>query len=115
VYFKFRDAVLDFRFVQNHSRRHKEGIKSYIASFAIFLLIGFVWAFLNDWFHEGSVPGGFPSLIAVGFLGAWIGSAMLWHVGPDLVGIPLLPTIALSGISIFFFSLVCGGHSHTWE
>jgi uncharacterized membrane protein YeaQ/YmgE (transglycosylase-associated protein family) len=86
-----------------------------IVPFFIFLIIGSVMAFLDEWFLPSSVPGGVPTAIVIGFLGAWVGSAMLWHVGPDLAGVPLLASAVCSALAIFFFSLISGGHAHTWD
>ena len=83
--------------------------------FEIFLAIAFAVAAGDKYFMPGSVPGGFATSLVVGFFGAWIGSATMWHVGPDFEGIPLVASILCSLISVFFLSMVCGGHSHTWE
>jgi uncharacterized membrane protein YeaQ/YmgE (transglycosylase-associated protein family) len=86
-----------------------------LVPFIVFLLIAMVMGFTHEFFHPRSCPGGLPAAITVAFFGAWIGSAMMWHVGPDYEGIPLLATVAMSGISLFFFSLVSGGQSRAWE
>ncbi len=86
-----------------------------IVPFAIFLVIAASWAFVGELVLPRSVPGGFLSATLIGFIGAWIGGSMLWHLGPDLAGIPLIPSILGSAVLIFFFSLITGGHSHTWD
>lgn len=63
----------------------------------------------------GAIPGGSLTTFCVAFIGAWIGSATLWHVGPDLSGVPLFASAVCSVGAVFFLSLLSGGHSHTWE
>ncbi len=84
-------------------------------SFIIFLVIALALAFLARFVLPHSVPGGFFSTTAVGFFGAWLGSSMLFHVGPDLAGVPLLASVLSAAVLIFFFSMISGGSSHSWD
>lgn len=83
--------------------------------FIIFLLIAVALAFVARFILPHSVPGGFLSTTLVGFFGAWVGSSMLFHVGPDLAGVPLFASILCAAIFIFFFSMLSGGSSHSWD
>ncbi len=85
-------------------------------TFAIFLVIALVVAVGNKLQSPtGAVPGGFATTLSVAFLGAWVGSATLWHVGPDIAGVPVVASVVCSVIGVFFLSLLSGGHSHTWD
>ncbi len=87
-----------------------------MVTFAIFLLIALVVAFGNKLLSPtGAVPGGFATTLSVGFLGAWVGSSTLWHVGPDIAGVPIIASVVCSVTAVFFLSLLSGGHSHTWD
>ncbi|MDX2105794.1 MAG: GlsB/YeaQ/YmgE family stress response membrane protein [Candidatus Melainabacteria bacterium] len=83
--------------------------------FLILLLIALGMAFLAKFILPHSVPGGFVSTTAVGFCGAWMGSSMLFHAGPDLAGIPLVASFVCATILIFFFSMISGSSSHSWD
>jgi uncharacterized membrane protein YeaQ/YmgE (transglycosylase-associated protein family) len=76
--------------------------------FIMFLLIASACAWIAAALVPGTIPGGFLASVIVGVLGAWIGTALMGHVGPDLAGVPLLPAIIGSGLLIFLFSLIAG-------
>ncbi len=86
-----------------------------IISFFIFIVIALLCAVISEFILPKSVPGGFLVATAVGFVGAWIGSSMLFHLGPDLFGVPLIPSLGSSIILVFFLSLISGGSAHSWE
>lgn len=83
--------------------------------FIVFLAIAVAIAIWHENVLPKASPGGLAAAITVGFFGAWIGSSMMWHLGPDLAGVPLLPTAIFSGIAIKFFSLISGGQARTWD
>lgn len=86
-----------------------------LSSLVIFITIAMSWAFIGELLLPHSVPGGFLGATAIGFIGAWIGSSMLLHFGPDLAGVPLIPAVLGSVVLVFFSSLITGGHARTWQ
>ncbi|MBX9668841.1 MAG: hypothetical protein K2X93_14545 [Candidatus Obscuribacterales bacterium] len=86
-----------------------------IVTFFIFIAIGLLCAVISEFILLKSAPGGFLVAAAVGFVGAWIGYSMLFHLGPDLFGVPLIPSVGASVILVFFLSLLSGGSAHSWD
>jgi uncharacterized membrane protein YeaQ/YmgE (transglycosylase-associated protein family) len=48
----------------------------------------------------------------VGIIGAWIGGALLGHMGPELAGVSLVPCIVGSAALVFLVSLCSRGFRH---
>lgn len=71
-----------------------------LISFILFLIVAAACAGLAEALVPGEVPGGFFMSAIVGAIGAWIGASLMGHVGPDLAGVPLLPSIIGSAILI---------------
>ncbi len=79
-----------------------------ILMFIMFLLIASACAWIAAAVVPGTIPGGFLASVIVGVIGAWIGTALMGHVGPDLAGVSLIPAIVGSGLLVFAFSLIGG-------
>ncbi|MGC4121199.1 MAG: GlsB/YeaQ/YmgE family stress response membrane protein [Myxococcales bacterium] len=71
----------------------------------ILLVVAFVVGALGELIGGAKVPGGFLGSIVVGFIGAWIGGA-LFHFGPVVGGIQLIPAIIGGAIFAFLLRLV---------
>jgi uncharacterized membrane protein YeaQ/YmgE (transglycosylase-associated protein family) len=80
-----------------------------IIGFILFLIVAAVCAYIAEMIVPGRVPGGFFTSAVVGIIGAWIGTSLMGHLGPDLAGIPLIPGILGSALFIFILSLVSSG------
>jgi uncharacterized membrane protein YeaQ/YmgE (transglycosylase-associated protein family) len=84
-----------------------------ILSLVLFLLVAAACAYLAERLVPNTVPGGFITSAVVGIIGAWVGSSMIGHFGPDLAGVSLLPCILGSAVLVFVLSLVSRGfHKH---
>ncbi|MBI5546321.1 MAG: GlsB/YeaQ/YmgE family stress response membrane protein [Deltaproteobacteria bacterium] len=68
----------------------------------VLLVVAFVVGALGELIGGVKVPGGILGSIVVGFIGAWIGGA-LFHFGPVVGGIQVVP--AIIGGAIFAFAL----------
>lgn len=79
-----------------------------ILMFIMFLLIASACAWIAAALVPGTIPGGFLASVIVGVIGAWIGTALMGSVGPDLAGVSLIPAIVGSGLLVFLFSLISG-------
>lgn len=86
-----------------------------IAAFIIFVIIGSACAMSAELVLSRSVPGGFLGTTLVGFLGAWTGASILWRIGPMAAGVPVINSVAGSVTAIFFFFMLTGGFSNTWD
>lgn len=84
-------------------------------TFIILLIIAVSTALLARLVLPHSVPGGVFSCSAVGFFGAWMGASSLFHLGPDLAGVPLFASVVGSVVFTFFFSMISGGSSNSWD
>jgi uncharacterized membrane protein YeaQ/YmgE (transglycosylase-associated protein family) len=83
-----------------------------IISFLLFVIVAAVCAWIADAFVPGRIPGGFLAAAVVGVIGAWIGGNLFGHFGPDLAGVPLLPTILGSAILVFGLALLSGAFGY---
>lgn len=68
----------------------------------VLLVVAFVVGALGEMIGGVKVPGGFIGSIVVGFVGAWIGGALL-HFGPVVGGIQIVP--AIIGAIVFALAL----------
>lgn len=80
-----------------------------IVAFILFLIVAAACAWIAEYFVPGTVPGGFVVSAIVGIIGAWIGSSLFGHFGPQLEGVSLLPAILGSAIVIFALSVLSRG------
>ena len=71
----------------------------------VLLIVAFVVGALGGLIGGAKVPGGFLGSIVVGFIGAWIGGALL-HFGPVVGGIQIIPAIVGGAIFAFILRLV---------
>ncbi len=71
----------------------------------VLLIVAFVVGALGELIGGAKVPGGFLGSIVVGFVGAWIGGA-LFHFGPVLGGIQIIPAIIGGAIFAFILRLI---------
>jgi uncharacterized membrane protein YeaQ/YmgE (transglycosylase-associated protein family) len=79
-----------------------------ILSFILYLLIAATCAAIAEYFVPGRAPGGFLATAIIGVLGAWLGSSLMGHMGPDLAGVAILPAIIGAGILVFLMGLLKG-------
>lgn len=84
-----------------------------ILGFILFLIVAAVCAWIADRVVPGSIPGGFFTAAIVGVIGAWIGSSLFGHIGPDLAGVSLISCILGSGLFIFVLSIISGAFSRS--
>jgi len=77
-----------------------------ILGFLVFLVVAAVCAWIADYLVPGRIPGGFLAAAVVGVIGAWLGTALMGHFGPDLGGVSVLPAIVGSAVLIFGLSLL---------
>ena len=80
-----------------------------IVAFILFLMVAAVCAYIAECIVPGKAPGGFLASAVVGIIGAWIGGNLVGHIGPDLAGVSLIPTILGSAILVFGLALLSGG------
>lgn len=80
-----------------------------ILTFILFIVVAAVCAWIADFFVPGTIPGGFLAAAIVGVIGAWMGSNLFGSFGPDLAGVPLLPTILGSALLIVVMALIGRG------
>ncbi|MGE0493862.1 MAG: GlsB/YeaQ/YmgE family stress response membrane protein [Vulcanimicrobiota bacterium] len=59
-------------------------------------------------FFPGRLPGGFLVAMTLGFAGAWLGVEVAGAFGPSLGGVPLLPAVLGSVITVAWACLVSG-------
>jgi uncharacterized membrane protein YeaQ/YmgE (transglycosylase-associated protein family) len=76
-----------------------------IVGLILFLIVAAVCAYIAEMLVPGRVPGGFFTSAVVGIIGAWIGTSLMGAMGPELMGVPLLPCILGSAVFIFLLSL----------
>ena len=79
-----------------------------ILGFLLFLIVAAVCAWIAEAIVPGRVPGGFLASAIVGIIGAWIGTALFGHFGPDLAGVPIVPAIIGSALLVFGLALLSG-------
>ena len=79
-----------------------------ILGFLLFLIVAAVCAWIAEAVVPGRVPGGFLASAVVGIIGAWIGTALFGHFGPDLAGVAVLPAIIGSALLVFVLALLSG-------
>ena len=77
-----------------------------ILGLILFLIVAAVCAVIASALVPGRIPGGFLTAMVVGVIGAWIGSALMGDMGPELGGVALLPTILGSAILVFGLALM---------
>lgn len=82
-----------------------------ILGFLIFCIVAAVCAWIADMVVPGRIPGGFLASVVVGVIGAWIGTALMGSMGPELGGVSVLPAIVGSGVTIFCLALLSRGFS----
>ncbi len=80
-----------------------------ILTFILFLIVAAACAYLGESIVPNSAPGGFFISAIIGVIGAWVGSSLVGHFGPDLAGVSLIPCILGSALCVFVFSLFRGG------
>ncbi len=78
-----------------------------LVGFIILLVVAFVVGALGELIGGVKVPGGPLGSIVVGFIGAWIGGA-LFHFGPILGGIQVVPAIIGGALFAFLLRLIFG-------
>jgi uncharacterized membrane protein YeaQ/YmgE (transglycosylase-associated protein family) len=83
-----------------------------IIGFILFLIVAAVCAWIAEAIVPGRVPGGFLTSAIIGIIGAWIGTSLMGHMGPDLAGVALLPAIVGSAILIFAMAILSGVFYH---
>ncbi|HEY9682633.1 MAG TPA: GlsB/YeaQ/YmgE family stress response membrane protein [Oculatellaceae cyanobacterium] len=79
-----------------------------IISFILFLLIAATCAAIAEYFVPGRAPGGFLATAIIGVLGAWVGSSLMGHLGPDLAGVSIIPAIIGAAVVVFIIGLIKG-------
>lgn len=72
----------------------------------LFLLVAAICAGIASAIIPGAVPGGFLSEAIIGVIGAWLGTRLIGHLGPDLAGVALLPAIIGSAVLILVLTLL---------
>jgi len=77
-----------------------------ILGFLLFLIVAAVCAWIAEAVVPGRVPGGFLASAIVGIIGAWVGTSLFGHFGPDLGGVSILPAIIGSAILVFGMALL---------
>jgi len=80
-----------------------------ILSFILFLIVAAVCAFIAERLVPNVIPGGFLTSAIIGIIGAWVGSNLMGHFGPDLGGVALIPCIVGSAVLVFLLSVVSRG------
>ena len=71
----------------------------------ILLIVAFVVGAVGEMIGGIKVPGGWLGSIVVGFIGAWVGGALL-HFGPVLGGIQVIPAIIGSAVFVLALRLI---------
>jgi uncharacterized membrane protein YeaQ/YmgE (transglycosylase-associated protein family) len=79
-----------------------------LVGFIILLVVAAIAGAIGEMIAGGKVPGGWIGSIIAGFIGAWIGGA-LFHFGPTLGGIQIIPAIVGSALFVFVLRLITGG------
>ncbi len=72
----------------------------------VMLIVAGIVGWLADLIVPGELPYGWLGAIVAGLVGAWLGTALIGPVGPDLAGIPLLPALLGAIIVAFLVDLV---------
>ena len=73
----------------------------------VLLIVAFVVGGLGELIGGAKVPGGFIGTIVVGFIGAWLGGALL-QLGPVVGGIQIIPAIVGGALFAFVLRLIFG-------
>ncbi len=73
----------------------------------VLLIVAFVVGALGELIGGAKAPGGILGSIVVGFIGAWIGGA-LFHFGPVLGGIQVVPAIIGGALFALVLRLILG-------
>ena len=79
-----------------------------ILGFILFLIVAAVCAWIAEAIVPGRIPGGFLASAVIGIIGAWIGTSLFGHFGPDLAGVALVPAIIGSALLVFILALISG-------
>jgi uncharacterized membrane protein YeaQ/YmgE (transglycosylase-associated protein family) len=77
-----------------------------ILGFLLFLIVAAVCAWIAEAIVPGRIPGGFLASAVVGVIGAWLGSSMFGHIGPDLAGVPVISAIIGAGLLVMALALL---------
>jgi uncharacterized membrane protein YeaQ/YmgE (transglycosylase-associated protein family) len=78
-----------------------------LLGFVVLLVVAAIAGAIGEMIAGGKVPGGWLGSIVVGFIGAWIGGA-LFHAGPVVEGIQIIPAIVGAAIFVFVLRLIMG-------
>lgn len=76
-----------------------------IVGLIVLLVVAFVAGAIGEAVGGAKVPGGWIGSIVVGFIGSWLGGA-LFHFGPTLGGIQIIPAIIGAALFVFVLRLV---------
>lgn len=77
-----------------------------ILAFIIFLVIAAACAGIAEYLVPGVAPAGFLANAIIGIIGAWIGTALFGHFGPDLGGVSLIPAILGAALLVFCLGIL---------
>jgi uncharacterized membrane protein YeaQ/YmgE (transglycosylase-associated protein family) len=83
-----------------------------LLGFIILLVVAAISGAIGEMIAGGKVPGGWFGSIVAGFIGAWIGGALL-HVGPVIEGIQIIPAILGAALFVFLLRLITGAVGRT--
>ena len=72
-----------------------------VLSFILFLAVAAACAWIAAAIVPTKIPGGFFAAAVSGIVGAWLGSSLFGHLGPNLIGVPIFPAILGSAILVF--------------
>ena len=78
-----------------------------LLGFIILLIVAAIAGAIGEMIAGGKVPGGWIGSIIAGFIGAWIGGA-LFHAGPVVGGIQIIPAIVGAALFVFVLRLITG-------
>ncbi|MBS2028310.1 MAG: GlsB/YeaQ/YmgE family stress response membrane protein [Deltaproteobacteria bacterium] len=80
--------------------------------FIVLLIVAFIVGALGERIGGVKIPGGVFGSIVVGFVGAWIGGALL-HFGPIVGGIQIIPAIIGAIVFVLLLRLIFMGTRRT--
>lgn len=81
----------------------------------ILLAITVICAIAFEFVFPDATPGGIVIASGVGGIGTWLGSASLWHFGPNIAGVSLMPAAMCSIMALFLFAMMCDRRPHSWD
>lgn len=81
----------------------------------ILMAITVTCAIVFEFVFPDSTPGGIVIASGVAGIGTWLGSAGLWHFGPHVAGVPLLPAAMCSVMTLFLFAMMCDRLLNSWN